>query len=138
MYLLSVFLRQFNEIWTTDVLLHLILDHAPRSGLLVWHFIYTRAVFQGISIIFVSWIFVFLKWFFIFLTTLPGRSRILSRWEASLVSVLSKNTAHRSHLSRSRASVIILVTRHSRLLCSSNMLRASLSKIWGSKEKINE
>lgn len=42
----------------------------------------------------------------------------------------NRNTAHRLHLSSSRASVRIFVTKHSKLFCSSNMLRAKFNKIW--------
>jgi len=48
---------------------------------------------------------------------------------ASQHSVFSRNTAHRSHFSRSRASVMIFVTRHCRLFCSSKMLRARFNRI---------
>lgn len=49
---------------------------------------------------------------------------------ASQHSKSTRNTAHRSHLRRSRASFIIFVTRHSKLFCSSKMLRAKFKRIW--------
>lgn len=42
----------------------------------------------------------------------------------------NRNTAHRLHLSSSRASVNIFVTKHSKLFCSSKILRAKFNKIW--------
>ena len=48
---------------------------------------------------------------------------------ASQHSVSSRNTAHRSHLRSSRASVMILVTKHSRLFCSSKILLARFNSI---------
>lgn len=45
-------------------------------------------------------------------------------------SVSKMKTAHLSHLSNSLASVIIFVTKHSKLLCSSNILLASARRIW--------
>lgn len=49
---------------------------------------------------------------------------------ASQHSKSTRNTAHLSHLSKSRASFIIFLTRHSRLFCSSKILLAKFNKIW--------
>lgn len=42
----------------------------------------------------------------------------------------NKYTEHRSHFSSPRASIKIFVTRHSKLFCSSKILRAKCNRIW--------
>ena len=49
---------------------------------------------------------------------------------ASQQSKSIRKTAHRSHFSNSLASVMIFVTRHSKLFCSSKMLLARFNSIW--------
>lgn len=54
---------------------------------------------------------------------------------ASQHSKFNKYTAQRSHLSKSWASLIIFVTRHSKLFCSSKIPRAKFNKIYGNTKE---